>query len=614
MELGLPQTLSCFLLKIAQLSQRKGDSKMAKSYLHKLNEQKEHGKLIQVELSETIGDLMLHEGHLDKASESFVCASKVLTKLMEPSYILSLVNIFSSVRVELTPGETKVVSRIRNPPAKKKAQIISKDVETEECISLQRSKARIQFKQGQVARERGCLDDSLSILVEALSKLDELESSSRGSIHNIDRIAILYHLGRLSVTKSLSLSPNVIDSIWNNPSSLLESLEEAAAIIRKEEKIGKRSKRGPYDAFYYIEKARLHFSRALECCLESSTPNMLRDVCQELAVVTGNLDATKTAAYLNLALGNTALQDCLTNIRQKLRILEKKAMKKGSTPGDMASLTESLQKMTIGSCSSESQEAEDEPSSSDDIQELTKRYQTLSRLRLQLFADIDDFGAHVSDLPPEWTVCTLSITTARDVLLITRVQSNRPSVTVRIPLVLATKSRKVNPPKNRYDSLSASLQRTIQSNKDLLKQSRQREKVDKNSWWDKRHSLNSDMEQVISTLEEDILGGWKSALVGSFSSPTMNTLLEKHFKKLVSQLEGLTTTLFNATTTELLRLCFYSFGHLERGHVRSCLKDILGWNDPSKEQVKILVRCLEAFTTTFEILSKEYEKVLRKSS
>eukprot|EP01127_Copromyxa_protea_P024677 TRINITY_DN9836_c0_g3_i1.p1 TRINITY_DN9836_c0_g3~~TRINITY_DN9836_c0_g3_i1.p1 ORF type:complete len:548 (+),score=105.76 TRINITY_DN9836_c0_g3_i1:278-1921(+) len=491
---------------------------------------------------------------------------------MDRSYILDIVNVFSNARVDLTPGEKKVVSRLKTPaatkkPSTKRKSALEEEVDNEDCTPLKRSQARIQFKQGQVALERGCLDDSQSILLQALSKFDQLEDRGGSNPHNIDKIAILYHLGRISIAKGIAESSAIVDTIWNDPESLRDAIDEVREVLRAEEaqETEKRTKRkkfvikDEYDlAVYHIEKARKYLEQAFEYCIHNTCPTMLRDVCKELSLITGGLDHNKTAAFLNLSVGNTALYMSLTSVRQQISELSRKIIKKGGQPSDIDNLTKGLQRLNLSAEESveESESEGNEDDFEDDFEDeslgemkerlegLTERGAVLTDTQKKMIEHLEDFPTIISDLPPEWTVCTLNITPARDTLMITRLRANDPPVSVRIPIIVKRPVKSVRGPtryttSDKYEQIMTPLKEILRKNKEILKQSRDEPtKVEKNTWWDQRHELNNEMEEIVKSIEDDLFGGWKSLLFGTFSNPKLQKKLEERFQELAEKNRG----------------------------------------------------------------------------
>jgi tetratricopeptide (TPR) repeat protein len=643
-ELLLSRTTCCFLLKIAQLHYRKQDFKSADEYFSQLKEQGELDKRVKAEANESIGDLMLRQGNLDEANKKYIGADESLNKLMDRSYILDIVNVFAKSRVDLTPGEKKVVSRFTNPTtarrtaASKRKSPLEEEAEKEECVPLQRSQVRIQFKQGQVALERGCLEDSQAMLLHALSKFDQLEDPVRGSAHNIDKIAILYHLGRLSVSKSLSNSGSIIDTLWSDPESLIDDLEEARDAIKAEEVLTKPKKTRRKctiedecdSSVYHLEKARSYLTQALEYCLVITCPTMMRDVCQELARITGALNPQRTAAYLSLALGNSSLHLCLTNTKRRMEELKKKLVNHTDDLEDLddleeldpehfdlEDLTTNLSKIRISSSEEDIAEATEEAAENPNemkerLVELNQRFSLLCDLRKQLFTHVDDFQQKfVSDLPPEWTTCVLNVTPGCDTLLITRLRATAPPVTVRIPLQVTKTVQRVRggtrtETKYKYKEIYEAFKEILQDNKGHLRASRSEpEKVKNEDWWTKRTKLDLAMGKIVERLETEIFGTWRCLLLGSFASPAIQDELEKNFEELVESVEDAADVELSATSRELLFSCFSGVSSLTPGSVRNCLQYIFGWSEADKGRLKILATC-------GDIVSSAHDAVFKK--
>ncbi|XP_055474199.1 separin isoform X2 [Psammomys obesus] len=124
-------------------------------------------------------------------------------------------------------------------------------------------------------------------------------------------------------------------------------------------------------------------------------------------------------------------------------------------------------------------------------------------------AEKDDFQEHLAQLPSGVTVCVLALATLQpgtlsNTLLLTRLQKDNPPVTVKIPTA-----------QNKFP-LSSVLKEFDAIQKDQKENS---SCTEKRAWWTGRLALDQRMEDLITSLEESVLGCWRGLLLPCSSEP-----------------------------------------------------------------------------------------------
>ncbi|NXS41301.1 ESPL1 protein, partial [Balaeniceps rex] len=212
-------------------------------------------------------------------------------------------------------------------------------------------------------------------------------------------------------------------------------------------------------------------------------------LCQLLALAMGNQDPLSTAYLLSESVSVTARHQLLSVIHRKIH-KEKKAA------GDVA---EHLRGLSLQEGSA------------------AQRSHHLAELeRLFMFSPTglgsevrDSFRAQLQQIPSGVTVCALTLASVQpgsvgDTLLLTRLEKGTAPVTIRIPTVL-----------------NKAPLRSVLSDFDAI-QKEQKEAnscTNKQDWWRRRSELDCRMKSLIETLEMQVLGCWRGALIPTGPEP-----------------------------------------------------------------------------------------------
>uniref|UniRef100_A0A8C3LRZ9 separase n=1 Tax=Chrysolophus pictus TaxID=9089 RepID=A0A8C3LRZ9_CHRPC len=245
------------------------------------------------------------------------------------------------------------------------------------------------------------------------------------------------------------------------------------------------------------------FLKSAFSCISHCPPGTLySQLCQLLALATGDRDPITTAYLLAESVSVTTRHQLLSIVHRKLHKEKKSA----------ADVAEQLQGLTL----------QDKDAASHHHHHLTE---------LQ-----DLFSFSPTGLGPQecssfrlWvtlsgvTVCVLTLvsiqpTSVGDTLLLTRLERGSAPITVRIPTAL-TKSP-LSSVLSDFDSIQKE-QRDASSY------------TDKREWWLSRFKLDQRMKNLIETLETQVLGCWKAALLPAAQDP----LLAEEAARLCAQLQ-----------------------------------------------------------------------------
>ncbi|XP_009459398.1 PREDICTED: separin [Nipponia nippon] len=225
-------------------------------------------------------------------------------------------------------------------------------------------------------------------------------------------------------------------------------------------------------------------------CISHCPPGALySQLCQLLALATGNQDPLSTAYLLSESVS-------VTTRHQLLSVIHRKIHKEKKSAGDVAEQLRglSLQERSAAQCSHH-------------LAELERLFMFCST---GLGSEVrDGFRTQLQQIPGGVTVCVLTLTSIQpgsvgDTLLLTRLEKGATPVTIRIPT-----------------ALDKALLRSVLSDFDAI-QKEQKEAnncTDKQDWWRRRSELDCRMKSLIETLETQVLGCWRGALIPTGPEP-----------------------------------------------------------------------------------------------
>ncbi|NWV01560.1 ESPL1 protein, partial [Upupa epops] len=221
-------------------------------------------------------------------------------------------------------------------------------------------------------------------------------------------------------------------------------------------------------------------------CISHCPPATLYShLCQLLALATGDRDPVLTAYLLSDSVS-------ITTRHQLLSIIHRKIHKEKKSAGDVA---EQLHGLSLG----EEATAQHSP-------HLTtlESFFTFSPAELGA-GQQDGFHAQLQHIPSGVTVCLLTLASTQlgavgDTLLLTRLERGMAPINIRIPMVQS--KTPLSLVLSDFDTIQKEQKETTSC-------------TDKQDWWLRRSELDHRMKNLIETLETQVLGYWRAALIPS---------------------------------------------------------------------------------------------------
>ncbi|XP_067170221.1 separin [Apteryx mantelli] len=232
------------------------------------------------------------------------------------------------------------------------------------------------------------------------------------------------------------------------------------------------------------------FLKAAFNCISHCPPGALySQLCQLLALSLGKQDPVSTAYLVSESVAVTTRHQLLSTVHRKLHKAKKSA----------ADVAEQLQGLSLREESA------------------AARSHHLARLQ-DLFEfsstglgprERDGFREQLEQIPSGVTVCVLTLVSLQpasvgDTLLLTRLEKGSAPVTIRIPTAL-TKTP-LSSVLSEFDAIQKEQKESSSC-------------TDKRDWWLCRSELDRRMKSLIETLETQVLGCWKGALLPTSQEP-----------------------------------------------------------------------------------------------
>ncbi|XP_072703553.1 separin isoform X1 [Ciconia boyciana] len=225
-------------------------------------------------------------------------------------------------------------------------------------------------------------------------------------------------------------------------------------------------------------------------CISHCPPGALySQICQLLALAMGTQDPLSTAYLLSESVSVTARHQLLSVIHRKIHKEKKSA-------GDVA---EQLRGLSL-----------------QDRSAAQRSHRLLELERLFMFSPTglgsevrDSFQAQLQEIPSGVTVCVLTLASTQfgavgDTLLLARLEKGTAPVNIRIPTALG----------------KAPLRSVLSDFDAILKEQKEANNcTDKQDWWLRRSELDRRMKSLIETLETQVLGCWRGALIPTGPEP-----------------------------------------------------------------------------------------------
>ncbi|XP_054859571.1 separin [Eublepharis macularius] len=225
--------------------------------------------------------------------------------------------------------------------------------------------------------------------------------------------------------------------------------------------------------------------QAAFCAISHNPPGALYShLCQLMALCLGNRDPIATAYLLSESVAVTLRHQIMSTIHKRLDKMKKASVASASKQLEALSLQEGNTHSSL-QCLAELQNL------------FAFRCPNLAKL------ETEDFREQLRQIPSGVTVCVLTLVSLEpgavgDILLLTRLEKDATPVTLQIQ----TMHGKV--------SLSMALS---EFNAILQEQKEISNLTEKEDWWLGRTALDKRMKALIESLERDVLGCWRGALL-----------------------------------------------------------------------------------------------------
>ncbi|KAI7850533.1 peptidase family C50-domain-containing protein [Circinella umbellata] len=152
--------------------------------------------------------------------------------------------------------------------------------------------------------------------------------------------------------------------------------------------------------------------------------------------------------------------------------------------------------------------------------------------------DLDDSEFQkkfVDIIPPNWTVCSLTMNPNTNELSIVRLQAEKTSTVIKLSLQRTRRSHN-NTSENTMGFVAAidELKQIIsESDKTISTAKFYTEKTAVNEWWKRRMQLDHQLKRLLNTIETEWLGGFKGMLCGNYHEDSEGL---KKFQRKLNQL------------------------------------------------------------------------------
>jgi hypothetical protein len=298
-------------------------------------------------------------------------------------------------------------------------------------------KAIVELKRGQVTGETKFLQNAEEILQKSLNEISQVRYNT--AQNEIDLALICLLLGKAKVLHAFfvdyTASNAMLETFWQAANLSFSGINES------------NQKNTNTNVCYSLLGAREMLLRAMEHVVKAgSAPRLTKEICQTLALLTGNCDPCATAFYISYGLGVTLRHEILSLLSYKLLKLEKKQInseqnallmlnssENQNVDESIEALVEKTENINLSSIEDNSiinravsaQQTTTVSNSFNYYKELFS-FQNESTKRFQ--------EEYVDILPNDWTVCLLTVTSDHEYLLIVRLQRETLPITIKIDL------------------------------------------------------------------------------------------------------------------------------------------------------------------------------------
>ncbi|CAI2170099.1 16975_t:CDS:10 [Funneliformis geosporum] len=444
------------------------------------------------------GDFKFRQGDFDNqlrcyefALEYYSKAVDILTNIMKEEYISKIEHLDTSVLQ--TPRSKKFVSYSNTP----KDKLIG-EVADYECFLLAHLKSELFRRQGWILSKRGKIEEGLRLI-------EQEKLTNQSCLEKAEHLLILSKVKVMEITAKLTnqnrlLFENVLDSVLSLPMmnvhkkscKVKQSMNLTTSLIFEE-----IDKTLEYLMEVYVlayDCGPTHLLQETSLCI--SKVAMIKAYGQSQLNIDQREMATICAFYLEMTKALTAKREFYTALNEKCK--------------DPLLCFDNQWPQKITALPPDILQNEDEYQLYDDETILRRNFLTalIQRYKNEPILTYNEFQKEFLDiLPPNWTVCSVSVDIETNEMYICRYQLKMTPLLIRLPL----KRQSSRDGENDIFSYKEAI-REFNDILDLCNQIMSNPSTSK-EWWKTRKELDVRLKNLLYNIENLWLGGFKGILM-----------------------------------------------------------------------------------------------------
>ncbi|KAI8581925.1 hypothetical protein K450DRAFT_229931 [Umbelopsis ramanniana AG] len=466
----------------------------------------------QADLKIIVGDVDGSQGYNDAAMESYQDADNILANLMERAFISGLEQSLARIN-EGTPRTIRFLKELKEP------RISHFSTESEyDCILLHSNHANVIIREALLIATSGDIKS-------AYAKLESLESTMPLFSNEASKLNTAVSKLKLHQTLAEIRDHKIGQHLSKNAMSLplLKSSSSRMPIRRPTSALNlKLSRENVKQAIERLMEAlssgvdKLELQLVNNICLNMAASLFLKSLLSTNGMLT-NETATLSVYYLELSKGVSFRREMQTCLSQKLR---KSIAFDNEEKWPPAIYTD-------GNIDGEDEEMVDHwhHAHLEQLRDLYKEEHELDENGFQT--------KFINILPPNWTVCSLTLDPAQGDLYISRMQANTTPLLLKLPLQRFAQ-RNGEGEDMSYQAVTEEFNKIIsESNATMHSGKTFENKTDVEKWWKTRHELDERLKHLMEKVDDNWLGGFKGILAEECK--VVESILKK-FQSFLSEL------------------------------------------------------------------------------
>ncbi|CAG8439582.1 1339_t:CDS:10 [Ambispora leptoticha] len=468
------------------------------------------------------GDLRFRRQEYDTALQFYYTAENIITDIMKEEYISHLESIELSAMQ--TPRAKKLISI---PPMTPRVKIVEQEVQFE-CFLLNHIKADLFRRAGHALSKKRNIEQALDMIENGkVINQSPLEKAEHYLV--LGKIKIQHILYLLS-QPAFSALKIICDSVLSLPRNRIIPARQNTEYLN--------------NITLQIRQATEYLTKAYDHAFESGTTQTLSESAFGLVkanmieVYSQNLNSAEQARvtrecafYLEMTKGIAAKREMIT-------VLSERLMPEYTFDDMKWPLMISSSKTTASNIEEQhvSVKASINDGDEDNMINFTKTLHELYKKETDMTSD--QFQSEFVDiLPPNWTVCTISIDVEGEDMYICRLQRSRPPFILRLPLKRQSNQEdcyeddyvfSYEAALAEFNGIIEASNKTLQDSKSLQTQN------EKMEWWKNREQLDHRLKELLTNIENCWFGGFKGILMTNDQDDDL-----EHAKKFKCKLENI---------------------------------------------------------------------------